>query len=239
MRRALVVGAGLALVAALVPPVSTTAHQYEFVETIQFDLLAFIMPALFVLGWPLRWVRPGSWLGARLVLLADARRRHPSFWRAALFSVAFVGTVIAWRTPGLMDALQRHGWLLAVEVVSLAVTGVPLWAELVPSPPLSPRVVPPMRAGLSALTMWGVWVMAYLVGFSEVAWYVAYHHVAGGLGGTTDQELSTAVMWLGAASVFVPRIFSDLLGWLRSGNGDPDAELRALVRRERRWGPPD
>lgn len=238
MRNALVVGAGVAIVAALVPPVSSVARHYEFVETIQFDLLAFIMPALLVTGRPLRWLRPGSELEALLVKRADARRRHPGFSRAALFGVAFLATAIAWRTPGLMDALQRHGWLLAVEVVSLAATGVPLWTELVESPPLSPRVVSPLRAGLAALTMWGIWIMAYLVGFSEVTWYVAYHHAAGGLGGTTDRELSTALLWLGAASVFAPRIFSDLLAWLRNGN-DPDAELRALVRRERRWGPPD
>lgn len=237
-RTALLVLAGVALVLAVVPPISTVARHYEFVETVQFDLVAFALPVLLVLGWPLRGLGHGSGMLARLVRLADGRRRHPAVIRSLGFAFAFVGVVVAWRTPGLMDALQRHPWLLPIEIVSVFVTGVPLWAELVRCPPLEPRTVPPSRAIVSAFSMWGVWVLAYLVGFSEVSWYVAFHHVAGGLGATADQELSTAALWLGAGSVFVPRIFADLLAWLRNGE-DPDSELRALVRRERRWGPPD
>ena len=53
------------------------------------------------------------------------RRRHPAVVRSLGFAFAFVGVVVAWRTPGLMDALQRHPWLLPIEIVSVVVTGVP------------------------------------------------------------------------------------------------------------------
>jgi len=238
LRTAWLAGAGVALLFVFVPPVWTFSHRYEYVETIQFVLAAFAVPALVVLGWPFRWLG-GRSRGQRLVgaleRLASSRRRHPWAIRSLTFAALEVGVVIAWRTPALMNALERHSWLLVVEVGSLVVAGVLLWTELVRCPPLLPRLPSPWRAVIGAGTMWGVWVMAYLVGFSHVSWYVAFHHAAGGLRATTDQELSTAVLWFAAACSFVPLVFQDLLAWLKNGE-DPDAELRAIVRRERRLG---
>lgn len=227
----------MAFVLVLVPPVFAAGRHLEYVETIQFDLAAFAVPGLLVLGWPLRFLKgtAGGRLVAAVQSLSEARRRHPGVPRALGFALAWVAVVIAWRTPALMNALERHQWLVPLEAVSVAVVGVPVWAEVVRCPPLEPRVPPPWRAVIAAGTMWGVWAMAYIVGFSHVSWYVAFRHPAGGLGATADQELSTAVLWFGAACSFVPVVFHDLLAWLRNGE-DPDAELRAMVRRERRWG---
>jgi cytochrome c oxidase assembly factor CtaG len=240
LRTVALVGALAALVLCVVPPVFTYAHRYEFVEAIQFDLAAFAVPALLVVSAPIRLV--GGALGARLrewaLRLNGRRRRHPSPWRALGFAAADVVVFVAWRTPGLMNALERHRGLLAVEVVSLVAAGLPLWVELVRSPPLEPRVAHPWRAVVAVLTMWSVWITAYAVGLSGVSWYVAFHHVAGGLGTSADQELSTGALWFGAAVSFVPVVFIQLLAWLRNGD-DPDAELRAILRTERWFGKPD
>lgn len=240
MRTLLLLGALAALLLAVLPPIFTDAHGYEFVETVQFDLTGFALPALIVLGWPLRLV-PGE-AGHRLALWAlrlnGARRRHPSTWRAIGFAAVDVAVLLCWRTPALMDALERHRWLVAPEIVSLVVVGVPLWVELVSCAPLEPRAPHPWRGVVAALTMWSVWVMAYSIGFSDVSWYVAYHHAAGGIGTSADQELSTGTLFFGAAAAFVPVVFVDLLAWLRNGD-DPDAELRSIVRKERWWGRPD
>jgi len=227
-------------VLVFVPPVATVAHRFEFVETVQFDLAAFAVPALLVLGCPLRVVpgAGGDRLRAAAARLSDARRRHPSTWRALGFAALYVALLVAWRTPPLMDALERDRWLLVPEVLAFLVTGPLVWAEVVASDPLEPRLPHPWRGVVAALTMWSVWVTAYVVGFSHVSWYVAFHHAPGGLGTSADQELSTGALWFGAAAAFVPVVFVDLLAWLRSGE-DPDAELRQLVRRERWWGRPD
>lgn len=236
----MLVGAFVALVLVFVPPLLTDAHRYECVETIAFDLSAFALPALFVLGWPLTLVRgeAGDRLRLHALHLTERRRRHPSMWRSLGFAALDVALLVAWRTPALMDALERHRWLLVPEVASLFVAGVPLWAELVRSPPLEPRLAHPWRAVVATLTMWSVWLMAYALGFSDVPWYVAFHHVAGGLSTSADQELSTGALWFGAAASFVPVVFVELLAWLRNGE-DPDEELRALVRKERWWGKPE
>lgn len=221
----------------LVPPLLTLARRYVYVETVQFGLFAYAVPALVVLGWPVRLLRGkrGGRVRVALGRLAFERKRHPDLVRSLAFVALDVAAVIVWRTPPLMDALQRHGWLLAVEIVSLAVCGVLLWTELVRCPPLEPRLHHPWRGVLAAISMWSAWVMAYAVGFSGAAWYVAFHHSAGALGTSADQELSTGVLWFCAVCAFVPVVFSDLLAWLRKGE-DPDAELRRLVRREKSWG---
>lgn len=237
MRVLLLVGALVALVLVFVPPIFPEAHRYEFVETVQFDLAAFAGPALFVLGWPLRLGRGerGGRLRSWATRLGEARQRHRSTWRALGFAAVDVAALIVWRTPPLMNALERDRWLLVPEVLSLFVAGAPLWAELVRCPPLERRLAPPYRGVVGALTMWSVWATAYVIGFSHVSWYVAYHHVPGLLGTSADQELSTGVLWLGAATAFVPVVFLDLIAWLKDGN-DPDAELRSIVQRERWWG---
>ena len=57
----------------------------------------------------------------------------------------------------------------------------------------------------------------------------------GGLSAAADQQVATAVLWLVAAASFVPVIFWNAMLWLRTDE-DPDAELLALERAERRRG---
>ena len=229
VRPVLLLLAAVAAAIALVPPVATEARRYEFVEAIQFALIALAVPALVVLGAP--WARPGP--SGAFDRWAAGRRRHPEVLRALGFLAAFLLVTVAWRTPAAVDGVATYSWLLAVELVSLSVTGIGLWLELVPSPPLTPRLHRPWRAVLAALAMWILWILAYLPGLSHVAWYHAVHHVGGGLSLAADQELATGVLWFAAACAFVPVVFWDTMQWLKAGD-DPDVEMRRLVRAERR-----
>lgn len=145
------------------------------------------------------------------------------------------GLMIAWRTPNLMDELARHAWLVAIEVPTVVVAGVALWLELLASPPFAPRVPRPWRAVLGALMMWTIWIVSFIVGFSHVSWYVGFHHGGHGMSAGADQEISTGLLWMAAFLTYLPLVFSDLLAWLKNGD-DPDAELRRLIRSERRSG---
>lgn len=225
----------MVLVLAVVPPVLTEARRYELVQALQFALLAFAVPALVVLGAPWRRLGLAAPPGGRPRLLdrrAAVRRRHPELRRALALLLPELAVLVAWRTPGAVDALSRHLWLLVAEAASLAVVGAGFWSELVPSPPSAPRTPRPWRAVQAAAAMWLVWILAYALGFSRVPWFHAYHH-AGGLSFSADQQITTAVLWLSAAATFVPVIFWDLLQWLQQDD-DPDVELYRLVRSERR-----
>jgi cytochrome c oxidase assembly factor CtaG len=239
LRPLFLIAAGLLLVVVVVPPLSTEARRYEFVEAVQFALAALAVPVLVVLGAP--WAllglagsgSPEHGVGP-VDRLAAARVRHPELVRTLAFVIIDFAVAAVWRTPVAVDAVVDHPWLIVVEAISLAVAGVGFWLELIASPPLAPRLPRPWRAALAALAMWLMWLMAYVLGLSHASWYHAYHRLSGaGLSFSADQQISTALLWLAAACAFFPVIFWDLIVWLKSED-DPDAELHRLIRAERR-----
>ena len=179
---------GLALVAvALVPPLSTLARRYVWVEALQFSIFALLAPALLVVGapWALLGLAarpPASAPGApgAMDLLAAGRRRHPQLARGLGFLALDLACIVVWRTPAAVDAVSSRHWLVLAETVSLLGAGVALWLECVASPPLAPRLPRPTRALVAALAMWSVWTIAYVQGMSRHTWYQGVHH--GGAG---------------------------------------------------------
>ena len=233
-------------IACLVPPLSSSARRYEFFEALQFSLLAVVVPVLVVSGSPWRLLRlaagaapededhvVGPLSSLRSIdRLARSRRRHPEKLRSVLFGSLFLCGVILWRIPLTVDALARSPWLLYVEATTLLVVGVGLWLELVESPPLTPRLSRPNRVALAAVSMWTIWILAYLVGLSHASWYHAYAHFPGnGFSLSADQQLTTGTMWFVSGCAFIPVVFWNLVRWLQSEE-DPDEELYRLVRQE-------
>jgi cytochrome c oxidase assembly factor CtaG len=218
---------------ALVPPISASAHRYDWAEALQFAILALVAPGLLVAGAP--WPQLG--LTRAATALAEARRRHPERLRSAAVVGLALACAAAWRTPAAVNRLHAGGWPLALEVVSLTIAGTALWLECVTSPPLIPRSTRPLRIAIAAVSMWTIWILAYMVAMSPNEWYRAYHHVAGGLSQAADQQITAGVMWAVAAGSFIPLIFWNLVQWLRSEE-DPDQELYRLVREDRRRAAP-
>jgi cytochrome c oxidase assembly factor CtaG len=226
---------------SLVPPAATYARRYVFAESLQFLLFATVVPALLVLGAP--WRRLGAPGGRGLAgLFFRARPRPPArpgprrpggsgYARGFTVLLAFVGTVIAWRLPASVDALARWPGFAALEMATLVAAGSALWLELVESPPSLPALPRPLRAVFAAAAMWTIWVLAYILGFSQVAWFGAYRH-GGGLSPVADQEIATGIMWAVPALCFVPVVFVTALTWLKDPE-DPDEELRAIIQAER------
>ncbi len=217
----------LVVLLPLVPPLSGQSHHYEFTQVLRYALWALVAPPLLALGAPWRTAR---WASA----LAAGRRRHRELIRAAAFVVLGCAVMVWWFTPAMVTATMRHSWLSVVEVATLTIGGVALWLELIASPPLAPRSGHLRRVVLGACAMWLVWVEAYLVAMSQVAWYPSFVHVSGhGLSQAADQQVAAIVLWFIASIVFMPVIFANAMSWLRS-EGDPDDELRRIVREQRR-----
>ncbi len=229
----------------LVPPLGSWARQYEYVQTLQFESFAFVAPVLFVAGGP--WRRLGVrrwpvWSRSTSSSVADPDgSRDPvatgvNHGRSIVAAGIFLAIAVLWRVSPVVDAVVRHPWLTVVEFVTLGVSGVALFRDLIESPPLTPRATRPYRIGISAVVMWVVWIMAYMNGMSRSSWYHAFTHVPGhGPSLAADQQLSVSSIWLVSAAVFLPIIFWNLVQWLQSEE-DPDAELYRLVRRERARG---
>ena len=248
----LAVGAVVLVLICLIPPAGVYARRYVFAETLQFVLFAVAVPALLVLGAPWRMLgffRPTrDRLGqgrvgqgrqgqagreeraVRAARASQAGRGGSGFPHALAMLLAFIGMLIAWRLPVSVNALATLPGLAVLEMVTLVGAGSALWLELVESPPLLPQISRPLRAAFAALAMWTIWILAYILGFSQVAFFTAYSHV--GLSSVADQEIATGIMWAVPALCFVPVVFVTALTWLRDTE-DPDEGLRQLVRAER------
>ena len=64
-------------------------------------------------------------------------------------------------------------------MATLVAAGSALWLELAESPPSLPALPRPLRAVFAAVAMWTIWVLAYILGFSQVAGFRAYARGAG------------------------------------------------------------
>lgn len=227
----------VALAVVLVPPLSAVARRTEYAQALQFSLLAIIVPALVVLGAPWRWLglaRNAS--PPRLVdRVAAGRQRHRELPRSLAFIACDLGVAVAWHTPAAVAASTRHGWLAPLEAASLLIFGLGLWLELVESPPLAPRSGYLRRAVLTAFAMWAFWVLAYVSGLSINGFYRNFHHVGGGLSASADQQIASAVLWFVSSLAFAPLVFWNAFQWLKTEE-DPDIELLALTRDDRRRG---
>lgn len=220
----------------LLPPFGTYAREYALAEALQYVVFAVAAPALLVLGSP--W-RPAG----------VSRRPGPT--RAMAVLVAFIALAIAWRVPVVLNTLARDRGLAVAEMVTLVTAGSAVWLELVQPPPLLPRLSRPQRAAMAAAPMWTIWVLAYVMGMSRVAWSAAYSHPAGrGLSTAADQQFAAGLMWAVPALCFLPVIYGVIIPWLRD-SGDPDEEFReggagdtldsglsTLPRPPRGWRPP-
>jgi cytochrome c oxidase assembly factor CtaG len=238
-------------VACLIPPFTTFARRYVWVESAQFGLFAMAVPGLLVLGAPWRLLRlSGGGAGRRQPAdraqpadrLAMARRQNRSFVRSMAFLALFAGMSIIWRLPAAVDALARNQALAVGEMASLVIAGTGLWLEIAPSPPLRPRGLGPQRAAIAALAMWFIWIIAYILGFANHPVFPAYRRTGGGLNPVTDQALATWLLWLIAGLCFAPVVFTAALGWLRDTE-NPDAELGRVaneggLRAVKGWGHP-
>jgi len=235
----------------ILPPMASWSQHYEYVQAIQFCVFAVVVPALLVAGAPWRWwglaahephvtdpdgtvVSPVRTLFVdRIAINRAGRSGHR---RAVLTTFVFAGSTIFWRTAPIVDTIVRHAWLAVIESVCLVAVGVALWLDLIESPPIHPGAPRPYRIGMATVSMWVVWVLAYLVGLAHDSWYHAFHYVAGhGVSLSADQQLSSGVMWFLTAATFLPVVFWNLVHWLQAEE-DPNEELYRLVRDEKALG---
>jgi len=250
-RPLLAVGGLLLWFLFLVAPLATWSSQYEFVQAIQFSIFAIVAPALLVLGRPWQWLGLASGesveIGSdgelrapsrpRLVdRVAMRRTKHLGHRKVIVLLIVFVLQTIVWRLSPVVNALGHHVLLAMVESVTLMVAGVLLWIELVDSKPLSPLATRPYRLGVSAVAMWTVWVIAYLMAMSHNAWNPTLQaHSSLIISKSADQQFAAVAMWLLSGIVFVPLVFLNLFRWLQSEE-DPSDEFYQLVRKEHERG---
>jgi putative membrane protein len=216
----------LSVLLVLVSPVGYWAQIYIWVRAMQDLVLAFVAPALLVLGapWlPLASALPGhgrTRSGAAEQDAAGGSRRWWLAWPLAVvivFNVAWLG----WHIPALYDASARDGAARYAEYACYLGIGVAFWLQLIGSRPSRPVLNPLTRLKYLTATVVADTILGMMLVFGSAVVYHAYggaaHHVLSVL---SDQQVAGAVLWMGVLPPLIIAAVALLHTWLENEESD-------------------
>jgi len=192
-------------------PVDIFSARLFWVHMVQHLLLLVIIAPLLVAAAPLqplwlglpgqvrRFVRVGAELEVGRVVCRVGYRVGHWLRQPAVSCVLLIVGMWMWHWPTLYDlALTNetiHDWC---EHLTFLAVSVLFWTQVIPSPPLRPRVDYIGQLVCLGVAMFQNIVLAMLLAFSQVALYAPYAHLATASGGFTaleDQQLGAGIMW--------------------------------------------
>lgn len=236
--RAVAFYSGLALVLiALESPIDYLSLSLFWVHMVQHCLLQVVVAPLIVVGAP--WLPmwrglPLSWrraIAPRGLAFFQRPRVVATghFFRLPLVGVASLALGFwVWHLPALYDLALSNEWLHDLEHLTLLLTGVIYWSQVVDSAPLKRQLPTWPLAGYLVSGAAVMWVVAFSLGLSGQAWYAPYSHLAsrpGGISAVTDQEWGAGIAWVPAAIPFEIMLDVAVLQWLRDDERRADAEV--------------
>jgi cytochrome c oxidase assembly factor CtaG len=189
-------GAILSL-ALLLPPVVGDASHSPVVQALQWLVFAVATPALLAVGRAAPPIRVGQ-----------LRRFRPqAALIAAMALLLYLILLVAWRLPAAVAAQPGSEALTILEMATLVAGGYLFWTALVGGSAAASPLPRPLRAGMAAVAMWTIWVIAYITGMSVTG---LTHAQAG----ANSRELAVAMMWAVAAVCYLPVVYVMMMRWL-------------------------
>jgi putative membrane protein len=232
-------GAIFAFILASSAPIDILSSRFLWVHMIQHLLILVVMAPLLVASAPLLPLWLGLPRSARRLVRASAMLKAGSVlnrmghWlrQPAVSCVLLVVGMWAWHWPALYElALTNaaiHDWC---EHATFLAVSVLFWTQVIPSPPLHPRLGYLGRVGLVGIAIAQNVVLAAVIGFAQVPLYAPYAHLAlgtGGLSALQDQQLGAGIMWTFGDVPFVIAFVALGLGWLASQSDDTSIAIES------------
>lgn len=231
--------AGLAVIAvSLIGPIDDLAPKLFWVHMLQHVLLIGFAAPLIVLGapWPSIWrplpLRMRRKLArgvAKSPLCAPLRAIGRCLGRPVPVWIAWSANLVFWHLPFAYDLTLHSTAAHALEHFTFMLTSILLWAQVLDSPPLRPRLGAAGRIYyILAATIVG-WILSLVLAFAASPLYPAYAHLAhrpGGISALTDQQLAAGVMLVPGSLAATVYVFLALFRWLEQPSEPGSAELR-------------
>jgi putative membrane protein len=188
-------------------PVDILSARFFWVHMIQHLFLLVLIAPLLVAAAPLQplWLGLPGWM--RKLASAAARPKAKEMFRllehwlrhpAVSCGLLIVG-IWVWHWPALYDlALTNdaiHDWC---EHLTFLAVSVLFWTQIIPSPPVRPRLGYLGQMACVGFAIAQNVVLAVLLGFAQVPLYAPYVHLAalsGAFSALQDQQLGAGIMW--------------------------------------------
>jgi putative membrane protein len=236
----------LVIFVALDSPLDDLADSWLWAHMIEHELLILIAAPLLLLGEPLWPVWRALPRGFRRTTLRGALRlgwpRRAWDWiERWLFApltawLLFAATFSLWHLPQLYDLAEANEGIHAFQHWTFLATALLLWAQVIPSRPLKPRL---SYVG-QAVYVVSVGMFSNVIGclfiFSTTTFYPYYADLpraSGAPSALVDQHLAGAAMDVPGTIVLFAAVSLLLWLWLRQDEAEGRAESPALVRASR------
>lgn len=213
-----------------------------WVHMVQHLFLLVIIAPLLVASAPLLPMWNGLPERVRRVLgaLAKSKASKPFYYvghslrHPVVSSLLMMVGMWIWHWPTLYDlALTNeviHDWCEHLTFIAVSVI---FWSQVIPSPPLYPRVGSIGRLACLGFAIIQNVVLAILLAFSPGALYAPYAHIVAAPGGFTalqDQQLGAGIMWTFGDVPFMIAIGFNIVQWLTTqSNSDQPASQSKTV----------
>ena len=149
--------------------------------------------------------------------------RHP-----AVSSFLLMAGMWVWHWPALYDlALTNeviHDWCEHLTFIAVSFL---FWTQIIPSPPLAPRVGYVGRLACLGFAIVQNVVLAVLLAFAQTPLYAPYAHLVTAPGGFTalqDQQLGAGIMWTFGDVPFLLAVGAIIFQWLATQLDSDQAE---------------
>lgn len=189
----------LAMIVALITPISTLADLYLFsAHMLQHILLTLVAPPLLLLGMPAWFFEP---LRTRSGLLHLARSLCNPFFAFAVFNVTFV----AWHFPALYNLALYSPQVHLLEHITIVATAMLTWMPVLSPTKLIPRLPLPLQvfyAFLQSIVGTGLGGILTLAKEPIYVFYVQAPRIWA-VPVLEDQVWAGLLMWVGAAMIWL------------------------------------
>ncbi|HYW92022.1 MAG TPA: cytochrome c oxidase assembly protein [Gammaproteobacteria bacterium] len=191
------------------------------------------VPILLVLAAPVPELAAGvpHWLRRALSPPAHSLRGLWEFMQAPLVApIAFLGMVVFWLTPKILDLAVTHGAVSDLMHATMLMEGVCFWWFI-----LAPHATR-TSYGRRIMTLWAVMLPQMLLGFyvmftpRQLYSAIARHHWAWPVGYMVDQNLGGLVVWVPVVMTSALAAVLVLRFWMREEQAvNPASEAPAPV----------
>ena len=233
-------GAIVAFLLASSAPIDILSSRLFWIHMIQHLLILIVMAPLIVAGAPMlpmwlglpRWVRRLVRISSILKVGSPLHRFGHWLRRPVISCALLIIGIWAWHWPTLYDlALTNsaiHDWC---EHLTFLAVSVLFWTQVIPSPPLRPRIGYLGRMACVGIAIIQNVVLAILLGFSQAPLYAPYAHLdtmSRAFTALQDQQLGAGIMWTFGDVPFVTAFSILLLLWLISQSDDANDTRMAV-----------